>query len=299
VTARNPTTFIAGAGPVATALAGALRLGGVPVLGLWARRAAPARAAGSTAGVAAFSSAPPDILLETEIVILAVRDSAITEVAQMLLGTGLINKRHVLLHCAGAASAKELLGPVAGQVAGIGTLHPLSAIADGKLAMRALKGTVFGVEGDGVGRLAASKLVAAMSGVVLALDGTQMAAYHAAAALASNYIVSTLDAAAAVLAGTGVAPDKAAQALIPLAEGALRNIATRGTTAGLTGPVRRGDAVTVGRHLDAIRDRPELVEVYRALARRALDIAGRIDGPDAPDRAGLDAIRALLSRSDS
>jgi predicted short-subunit dehydrogenase-like oxidoreductase (DUF2520 family) len=296
VTARNPTTFIAGAGPVATALAGALRLGGVPVLGLWARRAAPARAAGSIAGVAAFSSAPPDILLETEVVILAVRDPVITDVAKMLIGTGLINKRHVLLHCAGAASAEELLGPVSDKVAGIGTIHPLSAIADGKTAMRQLKGTVFGVEGDEVGRQAASKLVAAMSGVVLALDGAQMAAYHAAAALASNYIVATLDAAAAALASAGVAPDKAAKALIPLAEGALRNVAAHGTVGGLTGPVRRGDAATVARHLEALRDRPELVEIYRVLARRALDIAGRIDGREAPERAGLDAIKALLDR---
>lgn len=294
MTARNPTTFIVGAGPVATALAGALRLGGVPVLGLWARRAAPARTAGSTAGVAAFSSAPPDILLETEVVILAVRDQVITEVAQMLLGTGLINKRHVLLHCAGAASAHELLGPVAGQVAGIGTLHPLSAIADGKLSMRALKGTVFGVEGDEVGRAVAGKLVSAISGVVLALDGAQMATYHAAAALASNYIVATLDAAAAVLASTGVAPDKAALALIPLAEGALRNIAAHGTTGGLTGPVRRGDRATVARHLEALAGRPELAEIYRVLARRAVEIALRLEGRDAPDRAALDAISALL-----
>lgn len=295
MTARNPTTFIVGAGPVATALAGALRLGGTPVLGLWARRAAPARAAGSTAGVAAFSSAPPDIMLEAEVVLLAVRDPVITEVAQMLIGTGLVNKRHVLLHCAGALSAKEALGAVAGQVAGVGTLHPLAAIADGKLAMRALRGTVFGIEGDEVGRDAASKLVAAMAGVVLALDGSQMAAYHAAAALASNYIVAAIDAAAAVLASAGVAPDKAAKALIPLAEGALRNISAHGTTGGLTGPVRRGDLATVSRHLDAIRDRPELAEIYRVLARRAVDIAARIDGREAPDRAGLDAIRTLLS----
>jgi predicted short-subunit dehydrogenase-like oxidoreductase (DUF2520 family) len=294
VSRRQPTAFLVGAGPVATALAGALRLGGVPVLGLWARRAAQARAAGSTAGVAAFSSAPPDVLLETEVIILAVRDQVIGEVAQMLVGTGLVNKRHVLLHCAGVASAKELLGEVAPQVAGIGTLHPLSAIADGKAAMRALKGTVFGIEGDDVGRAAAARLVGAMGGVVLALDSTQMPAYHAAAALASNYIVAAIDAAAAVLASAGVAPDAAAQALVPLAEGALRNITAHGTTAGLTGPVRRGDVATIQRHLDALRGRPELVEVYRALARRAVEIAGRIDGPDAPDRAGLDAIRALL-----
>lgn len=295
MTARNPTTFLIGAGPVATAIAGSLRLGGVPVLGLWARRAPQARAAGSTAGVAAFSSAPPDILLESDVVILAVRDQVIGEVAQMLVGTGLVNKRHVLLHCAGAAAARDALGTVTDKVAGIGTLHPLSALADGKEGMRSLKGTVFGVEGDEVGRAMATRIVTAIGGVVLPLDGSQMAAYHAAAAMASNYVVAMIDAAAAVLAQAGVAPEKSAQALVPLAEGALRNISAHGTTAGLTGPVRRGDAATIQRHLEALRGRPELAEIYRALARRAVEIAGRIDGREAPDRAGLDAIRALLS----
>jgi predicted short-subunit dehydrogenase-like oxidoreductase (DUF2520 family) len=174
-------------------------------------------------------------------------------------------------------------------------MHPLSAIADAKTAMRSLKGTVFGVEGDAVGRAAAERLVTAMHGVVLPLEGSQMAAYHAAAAVASNYVVAAIDAAAQILATAGVAPDKAALALVPLAEGALRNISAHGTTAGLTGPIRRGDAKTIQRHLEALRGKPELVETYRALARRAVEIAARIDGPDAPDRAGLDAIRALLA----
>jgi predicted short-subunit dehydrogenase-like oxidoreductase (DUF2520 family) len=293
----SATTFIVGAGPVATALAGALRLGGVPVLGLWARRAQPARAAGSIAGVAAFSSAPPDILLEAEVVILAVRDAAIPDVAQMLAGTGLIGKRHILLHCAGAASARELLGDVADRVGGIGTLHPLTAIADPRTAMRALKGSVFGIEGDDAGRFAAAKLVAALGGVVLALDSGQMAGYHAAAALASNYVVALIDAAAAVLAEVGVASTDAASALVPLARGALDNVVARGTILGLTGPVRRGDAATVQRHLDALRAQPEVAEIYRALARRAVDMAARVDGPgagDPPDRTGLAAIRTIV-----
>lgn len=294
MTARNPTTFIVGAGPVATALAGAMRLGGVPVLGLWARRAPAARAAGSAAGVAAFSSAPPDVLLESEVVVVAVRDAAVHEVATMLVGTGLVNKRHVLLHCAGASSAEQLLGGVADRVGGIGTLHPLSAIADGRAAMRALKGTVFGVEGDELGRRAAERLVGAIGGVVLELEQAQMAAYHCAAALASNYLVAAVDAAAAVLVGAGVAPAAAVQALVPLAEGAIQNVRAKGTTDGLTGPVRRGDAQTVQRHLEALRSKPELAEIYRALARRAVDIASRIDGPDAPDRTGLAAIRTLI-----
>jgi predicted short-subunit dehydrogenase-like oxidoreductase (DUF2520 family) len=166
--------------------------------------------------------------------------------------------------------------------------------ADAKLAMRALKGTVFGVEGDEAGRAMAHRLVTALGGVALTLEISQMAAYHAAAAMASNYIVAALDAAAAVLASAGIAPDRAAHALLPLAEGALRNVAAHGTTEGLTGPIRRGDNATIQRHLDALRARPELAEIYRALARRALEIASRIDGPEAPDRAGLDAIRTLL-----
>jgi len=234
------------------------------------------------------------VLLEAEVVILAVRDQVIGEVAQMLVGTGLVNKRHVMLHCAGAASAEELLGVVRDKVGGIGTLHPLSAIADGRAAMRTLKGTVFGVEGDEVGRATAGKLVAALSGVTLALDSTQMASYHCAAALASNYIVAAIDAAAQVLASAGVSPQQAAQALVPLAEGALRNVVHKGTTEGLTGPVRRGDASTIQRHLEALRGAPDVAEIYRALARRAVEIAARIDGPDAPDKSGLAAIRTLL-----
>lgn len=291
---RNPTTFLVGAGPVATALAGALRLGGVPVLGLWGRRPPAARAAGAAAGVAAFSSAPPDILLEAEVVLLAVRDSAIAEVAQMLVGTGLVNKRHVLLHCAGASSAHELMSGVKDTVGGIGTMHPLQAIADGRAAMRTLKGTVFGVEGDDAGRAMAAQLVTAIGGIVLGLDSSRMAAYHCAAAFASNYVVSAIDAAAQVLAGAGVSPSQAAQALVPLAEGALRNVANNGTTDGLTGPVRRGDSATIQRHLDALREHPDLAQLYRALARHAVEIASRIDGPDAPDRKGLDAIRQIL-----
>ena len=226
--------------------------------------------------------------------ILAVRDQNLAEVASMLLGTGLVGKRHVFLHCAGATSAQDAFGELASQVAGIGTMHPLSAIADGKVAMRALKATVFGIEGDEVGRATATRLVGALGGIVLPLDSSQMASYHAAAALASNYIVAAIDAAAAVLASTGVTPAQAAQALVPLAEGALRNVSAHGTTDGLTGPVRRGDALTIQRHLEALRGRPELIEIYRALARRAVEIAARIDGPGAPDRAGLESIRTLL-----
>ena len=293
---RSPNTFVVGAGPVATALAGALRLGGVPVLGLWARQAAAARAAGAVAGVAAFSSAPPDLLLEADLVVVAVRDAAIGEVAQRLVGTGLVSAKHVFLHCSGAFSSGEAFATVRDKVGGIGTLHPLRAIADGRAAMRALKGTVFGVEGDERGRAAAQVLVAALGGQAIALDGQHMPAYHAACAFASNYVVALLDAAASALARVGLTESEAIAALVPLAQGAIANVAERGIAAGLTGPIRRGDELTVARHLEALAqtgDR-ELIELYEALGRRTAAIADRLEGEEAPDKGGLDAIRRRL-----
>jgi predicted short-subunit dehydrogenase-like oxidoreductase (DUF2520 family) len=293
LTARTPNVFVVGAGPVATALAGALRLGGVPVLGLWARTPARARAAGAIAGVAAFSAAPPDLLLEADVVVLAVRDDAITEVARMLVATGLVNRHHTLIHCSGAVSAAEVLAPVAGEVGGMAMMHPLRAMPDGRAAMRTMKGAMFGIEGDERGRREAQALVAAMGARALELGGVEVAAYHAAAAMASNYLVVLLAQASELLVEIGIAPEQAREALSALAEGTLANLRERGADAALTGPIRRGDRATVERHLAALSARPDLAQLYRTLGRRAVELARRAPDP-APSEA-LDALQALLT----
>jgi len=291
---RSPNTFVIGAGPVATVLAASLRRGGVPVLGLWARRPDAARAAARTAGVAGFSSAPPDLLLESDVVLLAVRDSAIADVATMLCGTGLITKRHVLLHCSGAISASEVLGGVSDKVGGVGTLHPLRAIADTGPVTTGLRGTVFGIEGDPMAQQVAQRLVAAMGGAALPLAREQMAAYHAAAAMAANYVVALVDAAAQALAAAGMPMDQAVAALVPLAQGALANVAERGAARGLTGPIRRGDVQTVQRHLAALAVRPETQALYRALGVATVKLASSIEGPEAPTAESLAQIQQAL-----
>jgi predicted short-subunit dehydrogenase-like oxidoreductase (DUF2520 family) len=297
VTVRTPNTFVIGAGPVATALAGSMRLGGVPVLGLWARKAPAARAAGAVAGVASFSAAPPDLLLEADAVVLAVRDAVILDVASMLVATGMITRRHVLLHCSGAISAAEAFAGVSASVGGVGTMHPLRAIADGRSAMRTMRGTVFGVEGDDAGRITAEALVRACGGVPLALDGGQMGAYHAAAAMASNFVVALVDAATTALARAGIDADAARSALVALAQGSLANVVERGVDGGLTGPIRRGDLATVQRHIEALSapdSPPELLAIYEVLGRQTLAIARRIGEARAAD---LDAIAEVLASS--
>ena len=286
---RMPNTFVVGAGPVATALAGALRLGGVPVLGLWARNPATARAAAAVSGVAAFSSAPPDLLLEADVVVIAVRDDAIASVARMLVATGLITRHHVLVHCSGVVSAEEAFADVRDRVGGVAILHPLRAIPDGSAAMRAMAGTVFGIEGDERGVSRARGLASALSGTTLELSGEQMAAYHAAAAIASNYLVGLLDAASVLLEKVGIGGEAGVQALLSLVEGTLENVRAHGLKESLTGPIRRGDRETIERHLRTLP--AELSDVYRTLGRRVLAMTRAIG--DVPSER-LDEIDKLL-----
>jgi len=97
-----------------------------------------------------------------------------------------------------------------------------------------------------------------------ALDDARRDAYHAGAAIASNYLVTLRRAAALLLQSAGAPPD----ALDPL----MRRTIENGFE--LTGPISRGDWETVDRHLAAIRrERPELEALYATLADATKELA--------------------------
>jgi predicted short-subunit dehydrogenase-like oxidoreductase (DUF2520 family) len=82
--------------------------------------------------------------------------------------------------------------------------------------------------------------------------------YHAAAAIASNYLVTLYRTSAALFEQVDAPP----QALVPLMRRVIENEFE------LTGPIARGDWATVDRHLEALRERaPEVEPMYRVLAK--------------------------------
>ena len=107
--------------------------------------------------------------------------------------------------------------------------------------------------------------------------------YHAAAVFASNFIVASIAEGVRQLEKAGWPRGDAERALLPLVEGVVANLRRRGVTGALTGPVRRGDAGTVARHL-AVVENPDL---YRMLGLVALRIA---------KEAGLDPAAAERTR---
>jgi len=228
-----------------------------------------------------------------------------TGAAGQALASGHAGPGSVLLHCAGALAAEEAFAAQRERVAGIGLLHPLRSFAPlvpgpGAAAPVAaavdLTGTVLAVGGDAVGLRTAEALAVAMGGIVLQLPAERLPVYHAAAVLAAGHVAALLETAVHLLRRIGLEQRVAERALASLTRSVVDNIAEVGLPQALTGPFARGDASTVGKHLEALaRVSCEVTTIYRTLGYTAIDMAHH-KGSASPE--ALDRIRELLDGSE-
>jgi predicted short-subunit dehydrogenase-like oxidoreductase (DUF2520 family) len=216
---------------------------------------------------------PPPWLAEVEVVILAVKDDAIADAARDLAAAGGIGGAHTVLHLSGLLDETPLAA-LRGTGAALGCLHPLQAIARPEVAADRLRGAIAALTGDAravaVGRTLAERL--GMRAVEVA--PAAKVRYHAAAAIASNYLVVLTAVAERLMLEAGIEPDAAREGVATLMRGTLANAREAGAAA-LTGPIVRGDVETVRAHLRVLPS--ELKVIYRSLGHAALALA-RLEG---------------------
>jgi len=283
--------FMVGAGAAGSGLAHALEDVGAEVLGLWTRSRERAAAVRKHLSLPVFMGAWPEVVREADILVIAVPDAAIGPIALSLSSSGQIHGKHVVLHLSGSVPV-EALGPLSGKVKGIGVCHPFFPFAS-MASPGALDGVGFGVAGDSEARRAAEVLASGLGGFVFPLpEKEKLASYHAAAAMASNFVTALLGLSERLLQEAGIDRKEARRALVPLARAALDNVSDLGPLRGLTGPFRRGDVETVRKHLAAVRNLGEnAFRSYVALGLLTLDMARELN--EAPsDR--LNEIESLL-----
>lgn len=213
-----------------------------------------------------------------DLVLLTVRDHQIADAAASLAALHL--PPAVALHTSGSLGS-EVLQPLANHGWGTGSIPPIVSIADPERDAEKLIGAWYVVEGSTEAVGAAEILVRALDGRILRLDPGGKPTYHAAAVFASNYVVTLMAVAERLMGRAGADLADAREALHQLAAGALTNVLERGPEPALTGPISRGDAATVERHL--VRLSPEERRLYSVLAKETLEIARRrgLDGPTA------------------
>ncbi|HEX6534211.1 MAG TPA: DUF2520 domain-containing protein [Gemmatimonadaceae bacterium] len=256
--------FVLGAGRAGRGLARALRASGVEVVGVHGRHE-PGGEDGVTVG------AIPPALARASVALVTVRDAQIDGALDELLAAGLAPGT-VVLHASGSAEPAALARVrAAGHPSG--TFHPLVPIADPARAPEMLRGAWIGIDGDAAARDAAIRLAERLGAHPLDIPPGEKARYHAAAVMVSNFPVVLLYLGERLLVEAGLDPRVAHRALHPLFSAMADNLRVHRGPRALTGPLVRGDADTVRRHLVALASDPEALAAYRALSRAALPLA--------------------------
>jgi predicted short-subunit dehydrogenase-like oxidoreductase (DUF2520 family) len=200
--------------------------------------------------------------------LLAVPDTAIGEVAEAIADA--VPPLRLVGHTSGATGL-DALAPCAGAGAATFSLHPLQTVPAPDTDLTAAPCAVSGSspEADQFAHGLAERLGMRP----FAVSEERRAAYHAAAAIASNFLVALEESATELLGRAGV--EDARELLVPLVLRTAANWAEDGAEA-LTGPIARGDEETVARHREALAElAPELAPLYEVLAERTREIARR------------------------
>jgi len=225
----------------------------------------------------------------TTIVILAVSDRALPEVAYELAMAGRAPIGCVALHLSGALST-DVLAPLHPAGYAIGSMHPFQTVADSWSGGERLIGAAYALCGEPAAIAAGRRLVRALEGRDLIVPPSLRPLYHAAAVFASNYVVALAAAAVRLLCQAGVAEEDAMAAALPMLRATVDNLEHLGVPGALTGPIARGDVDTVRLHLGRLS--PSDRSLYSALGRETLQLA-RLAGLD-PDRAAeLESLLAV------
>jgi len=269
----SPQIFIYGAGKVGAGLARALRSAGARVTLRAARKGLPARP------------------IEADVVVLALRDRDLAPCAEALVKNKLVGHAPVaILHCAGALGP-EVLAAARGPNVAVAQMHPMISFASPAFTPSLDRGQLH-VDGDARAMKAARAIGKRLGMTPRTIPALDRIAYHAAAGLVANGAAALAAGGVALLEKAGVDRDIATAMLGPLLRSVAENVERLGLPEALTGPVRRGDAAGVTKHLDTLRRiAPDLVPFYIAAARVQLPLARAL--ADAPAQS-FDAIDAAL-----
>lgn len=266
---------LVGAGKVGLGLARAIRRAG------WEASVRPSRAS--------LPSKP----IDADLLVLAVRDRDLAPLAERLAQSAAVGRRTACVHVAGALGP-EPLGALRGRCAGVGQMHPMISFASREFTP-ALEGGNVHVQGDPVAVRRARALARKLGMTPRTIPGLDTVGYHAAAGLVANGAAALAAVGAELLDSSGVPPAEAPKLLAPLLRSVADNVGKLGFPEALTGPVRRGDAAGIQKHLQLLRQRlPSAVPLFLAAARAQLPLARAIT--DAPP-AAFDAIEALLDEA--
>ena len=240
----------------------------IKVTGYYSRNTQSAEEAANFTGSEAFTDLGA-LIEASDVLFLTVPDGTISEVFEQVRQYPIQGK--YICHCSGSLSAGEAFPGIDQTGAYEYSVHPLFAVSDKYEAYKELQDVFFAVEGSEE-HLPKIKGMLKEAGIDLqVIRAEDKTLYHAAAVTASNLAVALLAESIDMLCQCGFDEADARKALTPLVTGNVQHVLSRGPAAALTGPVERGDAKTIAKHLACMNEQQSAI--YRVLSSRLIPIA--------------------------
>ena len=266
--AAKPSIAIVGAGRLGAALAMELRRAGYTISEIVSRNnaASKRKAADLARRVGARPSNASRARLNADVIWFCVPDREIKNAAHQL-ASAIEWKGKIAFHSSGALLSDEL-DILRQRGAAVGSLHPMMTFVSGSIP--SLKGVPFAMEGDAAATRAARRFVRELGGEAFTIRKQHKTAYHAWGSFASPLLVATLVTAEQLARAAGLSAREARRKILPIVKQTIANYEMLGPAGAFSGPIVRGDAEIVRKHLQVLKKVPEAREVYLALARAAL-----------------------------
>jgi predicted short-subunit dehydrogenase-like oxidoreductase (DUF2520 family) len=204
--------------------------------------------------------------LDTDVVWIAVPDDAILLVAEQLAGRQSWSGR-IVFHSSGALTSDQL-APLQKQGAKVASVHPGMTFV--RSSVPRMAGVAFAIEGDAAATRLARDMVRQLHGTSYSINKRSKVLYHVFGSFASPLVIAMMASLERVALAAGIAPGNIKTMMVPLLWQTLRNYLKHDAALAFSGPLQRGDVVTVRKHLAELKALPEAREVYVALARAAI-----------------------------
>ncbi|MBW2545230.1 MAG: DUF2520 domain-containing protein [Deltaproteobacteria bacterium] len=287
---KKDTIAIIGLGKVGTAVGYLLRLSGYEISAVADRSADALKdGIGYTGGKACAD--PIQASLPADSIFITTTDDFIEPVCNEISEGGGFGPGKRVVHMSGAGGL-DLLESARRSGAQVASIHPLQSFVDVKGVIENIPGSTFGITAEGEMKDWAIRVVRDLGGTPFFVSEEDKPLYHAAACMASNYLVTLMNMVEGVYRHLGMDTDEAIRAFWPLVRGTMKNMEDRGIEKSLTGPIARGDIGTIRGHLETLKNKmPELLDMYRKMGLFAVDI-GLKNNTLSEDRA--DEIKSLL-----
>jgi predicted short-subunit dehydrogenase-like oxidoreductase (DUF2520 family) len=289
-----------GSGSLGSAIARSLVAKNYHIVSIISKTLANAQSLAFQLGIKNFSDKISDIPPETNLILIAVNDSAILSVAESISHEHLAFRNIYAVHFSGALTTDALL-PLARKGAITISLHPFQTFSTPKDSRNSdLFKCYFGLQTEEVEGIDIGKKIAHdLGGKIMIVQKDAKTLYHIAGVVVSNYLVTISSLASEIFAGFGLSHKDSFKVFAPIITQTMENMkASTDASESLSGPIARGDVKTIQKHLDELGEQfPHLVPVYSMLAVETVRVAVH-KGSISQAEAGvlLDTIEAAVRK---